>query len=44
MDGAVMAALLEELADVNARDLGGFTPLMTLGKELCGRSLLAQFS
>ena len=31
MDGAVIGALLEESADVNARDLGGFTALMTLG-------------
>eukprot|EP00434_Breviolum_minutum_P005309 symbB.v1.2.004682.t1/scaffold271.1/size245249/5 len=27
-DGAVVSALLDEMADVNARDLGGFTALM----------------
>ena len=34
-DASVLSALLDELADVNAKDLGGFTALMHLGMLLC---------
>jgi hypothetical protein len=30
-DASVLSALLDELADVNAKDLGGFNALMHLG-------------
>ena len=45
-DGAVVSALLDEMADVNARDLGGFTALMCLGRNSIGNlvaNLLSSF-
>lgn len=32
---------MDEMADVNARDLGGFTALMCFGRNSIGRHLVA---